>query len=753
MRTDGDHTSSPPPSGGWNAGEYFGILVRGKWIILAALVLMVSLSLLYLKFSDPVFRATSRILINKRFVQSSLFLEVLRSWDAEKNLAQNELEILRSQSLAAQVAMRLIEAKKRDSTVPGVLPILQPQDGQDSARSLASIDQVAPRLTAAVDFDVVPETDVITISARSKDAREAALIANAYAQVYYDRNIQASRAKSRSFREFLGAQLKDKRRALSETEDSLENYMQRRGIVMLDAESKTLIEQLAHLEAQRDETNITIESLTKTLASYQEQIPDQEKIVARSIGEANDPYIRLLQEQLAKLEVQRDVTVAQNPSFVGKEIYSDKLKEIDDQINTLRGKLQKRTDEFLRSLLPGGQEVTSDKDPAGYLKLIKQKLVETSIDLQALQAKKDALTATIQQYERAFSQIPEKSIQFARLERSRLSSEKLFLMVQEKYNEATISEQSEFGYLDIIDPASVPDRPASPNVPRIFLVGIIGGIGFGLIAVFVRERLDVRVQTPEELKLEGYAVLGTIMRMRNGPNHKGRGSLWTLAAPYCSEAESFRHIRTHLQYARRDLPLTTILVTSSKPGEGKTTTVSNLAVTFAQASHRVLLIDADLRKPALHARFNLPMAPGLADYLGGRETLEDVIRGTGIENLDMVCCGTGSDAPDELLGSERMRQFFDQVRRQHDLILLDSSPVLVGTGPSVLSTMVDEVIVVASAGDTRLNELQQTLEILMELCSRKPDVVLNNFNIRRAYGIPYGRSGIGYYHYPEKGRT
>ena len=280
--------------------------------------------------------------------------------------------------------------------------------------------------------------------------------------------------------------------------------MEQQGIVSLDDESKRLIDQLASLEAQRDAADINLKEMQNALENYQQQLPQQETNVARVVGEASDTYIKQMQEQLARLEVQRDMTVVQNPGSAGRDILNEKVKEIDQQIAALRMKLQKRTDDFLRTLTPsqGGSD-----DAAGYLKSVKQKIIEAEINVQSPLAKKRALNDAIAEYEKKFDRIPDKSVQLARLQRARLSNEKLFLMVEEKYNETNITEQSNIGYIEIMERAAIPGKPSSPKPFINLMIGIILGLTVGVLAAFIKEYMNVRVQTPEDVKRRGYIPL------------------------------------------------------------------------------------------------------------------------------------------------------------------------------------------------------------------------------------------------------
>ncbi|RPH37463.1 polysaccharide biosynthesis tyrosine autokinase [bacterium] len=533
--------------------------------------------------------------------------------------------------------------------------------------------------------------------------------------------------------------------------------MEKQGIVSLDDESRNTIEKLSQLEAQRDATDIDLKKLRNTLASYQEQLPQQETNVARVMAEASDPYIRLLQEQIAKLEVQRDVTMAQNPSSVGREILNERVKEIESQIQQLTARLQKRTDTFLSNLTP---QSGTGQDAASYLKSVKQKIIETQIEVQSLDAKKKALEEVIQQYERQFDRIPQKSLELARLQRARASDEKLYLMLQEKFNEANITEQSNIGYIEIIERAGIPIRPASPKLLINIAIGIVLGLGLGLVVVFVKEFLDVRIQSPEELKRHGYTPLAAVVGMdkelqkltSGGKIVGGQGirkgldvHLITHSYPFSSVAESYRQVRTHLQFARHGTIPRVVVVSSPAPGEGKSTTVANLAIALAQNGRKVLLIDADLRKPSLDRLFALKKEPGLSELLTARVTLAGATQKTLVENLWIMPCGAIPPNPAEVLGSEKMRALVEQVRSDYDVVLFDSSPILAVTDPAVLGTLADGVVIVVSAGKTTLEELQHSVELMEAVGGKLLGVILNNLDLKRAYGISYKKARAGSY--------
>ena len=730
---------------------YIQIILRGKWVILAVFGLVFAATALYTFTERPVYESTATVLVDTKGQQSSLAMFDMLGAGGLKNI-KNELEILKSGSLAESVAQLLLERKFLDALATEGIEIIKGPEDSAKSRPYATVREIAERLKLVV-FEPVRESDVIKITARSRDAREAALLANTYAEAYYNRNLLASRTRSRAVSEFLDHELKNRRQTLASAEDTLQQYMQAKGIVSLDDESKKVIEQLSLLEATRDADGINIESLSKSLSSYEEELKKVEPNVSKVMGDANDPYIRLLQEQLAKLEVQRDVTVAQNPAIAGQAIYNDKLKEIDGQISALRAKLQNRTGDYLKTLIPGQTASSSASDPSLYLSQLMLKIVDLRIQRQALVAKKKALDEVVKQYESQFNLIPAKSIKYARLQRNRLSNEKLYLLVEEKFNESAIKEKSEFGYIDIIDPAVVPSERVSPRVRLNLLLGAILGLGLGIGFVFLREFIDVRVRTLEDLKKRGYSALTAVGLMDSEiakldqSDPPVEAHLLSLLNPLSSAAESYRRLRTSIQYAQLDVPASTIVVTSSNPGEGKTTTICNLAIIYAHDGKRTVLLDTDFRKPNLHNEFKVERMPGLTDFLLGNALLSDVIRKTPIDNLDLICCGTVPPNPSETLGSRKMKDFLIELKKQYDIVLMDSPPVLAVTDPAVLATLSDGVVLVVSSGTTRVVELEQSCEAIGAVRASVLGVVLNNFDLRMAYGGDYKYYRYKYYSY------
>ncbi|WP_323740417.1 CpsD/CapB family tyrosine-protein kinase [Filobacillus milosensis] len=205
-------------------------------------------------------------------------------------------------------------------------------------------------------------------------------------------------------------------------------------------------------------------------------------------------------------------------------------------------------------------------------------------------------------------------------------------------------------------------------------------------------------------------------------------------------SEQYRTLRTNLQFASVDKDLHTMLVTSTGPSEGKSLTTGNLAVVFAQQGKRVLLIDADLRKPTVHYTFRLPNNYGLSNYLVDDRQLEDTVQNSGINNLDIMSCGPIPPNPSELLGSNAMQQLLKQVKSQYDLVIFDTPPVLAVTDSQVLSNLVDGVLLVVRSKKTDRESAKKAKELLEQARANLLGVVLNDRDVEKThYYYYYGR--------------
>ncbi len=302
---------------------------------------------------------------------------------------------------------------------------------------------------------------------------------------------------------------------------------------------------------------------------------------------------------------------------------------------------------------------------------------------------------------------------------------------------ATLNNGSNL-FLSILAPAQAPTTPISPNVSQNVLLAAIAGLALAGGAVFLLEYLDDTIKDADDAqRVLNLSTLGAITRIAN--IHDLGDSLITLKHPRSPIAEAYRVLRTNLRFSGIENPSGALLVTSSGPGEGKTTTAANLAVALAQGGKRVILIDTDLRRPALHKVFGLPNEVGLSSlFLEDGSALENVLQSTAIEGLSVITSGPLPPNPAEVLDSKQMGKVLTNLRAQADMLILDSPPALAVADASILGSRCSGAIVVVDAGRTRTDVSRRAIETLHKTDVKVLGVVLNKLSGRRA---------SGYYHY------
>jgi non-specific protein-tyrosine kinase len=303
--------------------------------------------------------------------------------------------------------------------------------------------------------------------------------------------------------------------------------------------------------------------------------------------------------------------------------------------------------------------------------------------------------------------------------------------------------------LSVVEPAVAPIAPVSPKPLLNTLLAAVLGLLIAAGIAFTSEHLDDGIRDSDAVQeVVGLSTLGAIARM-NGD--KGRSEIYRLAAllyPRSGVAEAYRTLRTSIEFASVDAPIRALLVTSSLPGEGKTITATNLAVVFAQAGRRVLLVDADLRKPGVHVVFDLPNAHGLTTLLRSDEvSLDAIAQGTEQANLRILTTGPLPPNPAELLGSQRMRAILERLKAACDLLIFDSPPLQAVTDSAILSSFLDGTLFVIDAGRGHRGAVRQSREVLAKAGANVLGAVLNRIPARARsdyadyYGGYYGSEG------------
>ncbi len=747
--------------------DYINVLFRGKWVILITFAIVCGASVLFTWSRPWIYESHAKLLISseKSHNASSLFLGMMGQ--EERNI-KNEVEVMRSKPLLNATA-RLLRSQRYVPGTQTILPIMNFDDVREKYRPVTitdTIEAISARLNEGLQLSSIRDADVVEVRMRSTSAEEAALIINDFVQTYQSDNENVNRSNARRVCEFLGGQVDRTHDTLSKAERELQTYMSQNRAVQMDEQSKNIIQRMAEFDSKYNESNIMSQTVDRTLQEYRRQLKEVEPEFSDNLAASANPYIESLQNEIARLEVRRDLIITKNEGYASKVAYDNAMGQLEQQITDLKGKLRQKTEELRRSklgsvpvTLPQGSNGNGTVSPTLALNSLKQKIFELEIQKQSEMAKTEALKNARGAAESDFRNIPSRVIDLARLERTSSSLGKLHDLLAEKLNEAAIAEQSVFGNVRVFEPAMANFVPVSPNRGLNIGIGCVVGFLLGIGLVIARSFMDSTVRTPEDLENRGFTVLATIPKIprdmsiadirpmlnadnsaffeKLAPETRVTSHLISHLNPKSPIAENYRSIRTAIQFATVDKHVQTVMVASSVPQEGKSTTSVNVATTLAQSGSKTIWIDCDLRRPVGQNVFHTSKEPGIVNALVGNCSLEEAIRPSGIKNLDIMTSGPIPPNPSELLGSRRMKELLDTLKTQYDNIIIDTPPVVAVTDAVILATLVDAYILVARAESTHMEIVNKSRESINRVGGRMLGIVLNDFDVSSNYGTYY----------------
>ncbi len=711
-------------------------LVRNNLFpVLIITVASLVFSIVYAVKALNIYKATSEIKISKPVgsILENPLASTMPDLQVDRFLL-NEIEIIKSYQVRQKVAYALIDTFKAVKS-PGDFYLVLDKDSRQSKEQPKQVADVEDIITALGKADVEQKRglDFVEISVQSPSPYEAALVSNVYVQQYRLVNLEITRNQLTSIRGFLTQQREEKLKQLSQSEEMLKSFQEKGGIVALDEQASALIGQLSTLQSQRDMQKIDYTSTEKVLQKYRDELKQRSPQITAYIEKAaNEEYMKALQTQLAELKINREYVTA---GLKDQTSASEAIKAYDKKISSLEDLLKKKVEILKASIFASTPEELRD---------FASQIIQQEIKAASLRISIDQMNVLINNYEQKFNLLPKSSIELAGLHRNRESIEKLFLLVEQKYQEALINEQSQPGNVLIVDQARIPIKPYKPNRILIIGVGFVLGLIISFGYVFLRNFFDNTVKTPDDIQKLNTNVLAWIPQIE-GIVATGTSDFEFIVAkkPDSIPSESFRALRTRVQFSRVDSEtLKTILVTSSAPSEGKTMICTNLAGSFAFSNKRTVIVDCDLRKPRIHSFFKTNRYPGLVDYLFGQVAFEEIVRQSEIPDLWYITAGTIPPNPSEILESQKMRDFLSMIREKYDYILLDSPPVIAVTDSEILARYADATTLVVSANTTEIELMVRALEIIQQDNINFIGAILNNFVYKSSYGSYYK-----YYYY------
>jgi tyrosine-protein kinase Etk/Wzc len=520
--------------------------------------------------------------------------------------------------------------------------------------------------------------------------------------------------EARSTADFLDDQIAALHAQLTTTEDELRTFRERYGVISIQAQGEAQISMLADMQANRELLEVDRQALTTVIRGLPEASTD---VLAPS------PYRALIGFP----------TLLKNPAA------SELLKALNEAESQRAALLDRRTLED-----PEVMQLTA------YIRSLEQQLRSiASTYLQGVSETVRSLDGTLANFSTQLQQIPEQELQLARLRRQASVTEELYTSLQLRLKETEILASMEDPTVRVIDPALMPRRPIRPQAPLSLALALMGGLVLGIGGATAREQIDGTIHTRDDLHqigrvpvlasipaLHGAAAPGNRLPWqwwaRNGRSGNGRPAPRLLdASTVPAVAEAYRSLRTNITFAQPDRIPRSLIVTSPAPGDGKSTTAANLAITMAQQGRSCLLIDGDMRRGRLHETFGGGREPGLSNVLLGQLPLSQAARANGAERPALLTTGTVPPNPAELLGSDRMRDLMKTALELYDVVIIDAPPLNIVTDAAVVARHADGVLVVARAGVTEQDALAYTFEQLAAVRAPVLGSILNDADLQR----------------------
>ena len=401
------------------------------------------------------------------------------------------------------------------------------------------------------------------------------------------------------------------------------------------------------------------------------------------------------------------------------------LTELSTAESELRVQLQRYTEEY-----------KGVKDLRERIAMLRDRTIPLYAQAlsRQLEIRDDEMSSRIAAMEREMRQIPTRSQNESRLRREVDQADQLFRNLSTSRQEARLAEASAIPDVRVVDSAEVPTTPNRNSTASLVLIGVVAGLGAGVGLALLLDRLDRRVRYPEQVSQGlGLSILGTIPQIR----HHG-------ASPEeaAQVIEAFRSVRLNLMHSYDQGSVVALAISSPSPGDGKSLIASNLALSFAEAGYRTVLVDGDIRRGDLHRTFGVERRPGLLDHLSGEADPAAVLRPTTHVNLMVVPCGTRRRQGPELLGSARMQDFINVLRGRFEVIIIDTPPLGAGIDPFVLGTATGNLALVLRAGETDRQLAEAKLQVLDRLPIRLLGAILNDVRVGEGaykyYAYSYG---------------
>ncbi len=678
--------------------KYWELCLRRKWLILGCILVVVPLWMVVTLLRTPVYKASALVQITSdnpgSIVSSKDSMGNLFNWEGRQEFAQTQFQILQSRTLAQRIIEKLGLQSHREF-----------QQDKDLSADMAMMLMVDKFLK---NLDVRPERNsfLVRVSYESSDPNLSQAVANALVEEYRQFGMESRSQAFSAVQKWLDNQLQNLRAKVESSERQLYNFTEKESVVEPESKENVILQKYADLN------NL----LTKAEADRVAKEAQYKQIQSGGLDAPiilNHPLIVKLREEVAVQE--------SKVASLGR-IYKSGHPELQTEqakLGQLRARLKGEVSRLANA-------IKSDYESA---KRTEEMLVQNLAKQKQLVANLQRQTAKYKIYKRDVE-----------------VNDALYKGLLTRMKEASIASTMVPTNVQIIDEAQRPLKPSRPNkalhLALASLLGVFGGLGLA----FIVDHLDDSIKSIEELEESSrLPVLGlvpaleTAHQVRSLPSGAKNPSLNYLQ-DYSSEmSEAIRQLKTLILLKDIAHPPRTLTITSPNPGEGKTTIAVNLACSLAMQGRKVLLIDADLKRPQLHKVFNLINSPGLSDYLRASCSLSQIIQATDMPNLHVIGSGNGAEVPAEIIGTEALTASLQELAGGWHHVIVDSPPILCSADGLVLSALTDGVILVVRHLSTSLEAGRLAQKYLQKVNATVIGTVINYADFKK-YGYRYSYS-------------
>jgi len=708
--------------------DYLKILNKRRMTVLTMFLIVFVISLiLVLGGNSPVYTSTSTILMERNFGANNTGLGTYYYWDPE--FLPTQTEIIKSKNVALRVVDDLqLDTKYRTH-------FLNPDDRQTSfpatlkntlARYLSGLfgsngkgkdaenatpadpdtekKRIAEIIRGNIEVNPIKDTRVVNVLYTDNNPQIAKMITDALVQAYIEETLEIKLSGTKQSLKWMTNKAELERNKLEEAERKIQQYMREHNLVTLENRLAVYPEKLSQFSTDLS----SAEAKRKELEDLHEQIvraKDSPKVLETIPLFAENPNLQSLKEQILKAE--------------------QKIKELSQKYGPRH---------------PAMINALEDRDILLHEKELEIRRIEDSTQkaYELAKSKEENLRELLNSTKEELLDVNERFIQYSIMKREVDSSRALYEALTSSLKKASVTEESQNVNIWVMREASLPSSPSNRSPYRTILIGFILALAAGIGVTLLIEYLDNTIKSADDIENKfGLTVLGTVLETKK--NQPIESIIFEQSQS--PAAESYRMIRSSLLLSSADKPPKTILLTSITAQEGKTSTALNIARTMSQIADRILIIDADMRKPKMHALLGITNTTGLSNYLSGNIDGQ-IVHHSPEEKISIIPAGPIPPNPVELISSRRMKSLLQNMGRIYDYIIIDSPPILHLADGLILNTLVDGTVLVVRAGMTTYEMFTTGLKKLNEFNPHILGVILNAMNNKMM-------GSRSYYHYLE----